>query len=65
MVDIDPFDLERLEQLLDDLREYEEDYADALTWGGPTIYPDHPITPARARKLADILERVLPLLTVD
>lgn len=51
----------RIEKLADDLMAYYEGCADARTWGGPTIYPKHPVDEARAYADAKALRRVIAL----
>lgn len=44
-----------------DLTKYAADYADALTWGGPTIYPKHPLDERRAAEIGKIIRDWLRL----
>lgn len=50
---------ERLGKLATDLGKYYADYADALTWGGPTIHPQHPVDYRRAFTAAADLRTLL------
>ena len=50
---------EPLDALMKDLEKWEHDEEDAKTWGGPTIHPQHPIDPKRAREVTRVLKKLL------
>lgn len=49
---------QRLHKLGCDLARYADEHAEALTWGGPTIYPQHPIDETRAGQASRDLGRL-------
>lgn len=49
----------RLEQLGSDLSSYSTGCAEAREWGGPTIYPRHPVDEIRARVDANAIQAVI------
>lgn len=48
-----------LAQLEKDLREYADGREEARQWGGPTMYPENPITEEKARRYARILREFM------
>lgn len=49
-------------KLRDDLRKFADGCIEARQWGGPTIWPDNPITEARARSAVKALDAILAAL---
>lgn len=52
----------RVATLQTDLERYANDCAEARNWGGPTMYPRHPVTEDRARRDAHALQIVSDLV---
>lgn len=55
-------ELQEVEKLRDDLRKFADGCVEARQWGGPTIWPDNPITDDRARAAAKVLDAILAAL---
>lgn len=55
-------ELREVEKLRDDLRKFADGCVEARQWGGPTIWPDNPITEDRARAAAKVLDAILAAL---
>lgn len=55
-----------LAELARDLQKYADDREEARQWGGPTMYPQNPITEEKARRYARLLREIISdSLSVD
>lgn len=48
-----------LTELANDLQKYADGREEARQWGGPTMYPDNPITEEKARRYARLLREFI------